>query len=290
MLTAACGKKSEKDAFAAFAGIWAADTSSYDGLIIDEDGNWELYKDGGLYSSGELDYHSDDASVWISPKNNTQWSRLFIEDDGSLYATPIGYFRFMEGEWDGVFDDDWRDSGIIVGRGFINREDVGEVYVLVTVDENGVSFYLDEREQCMVGYVFFPMTIPDAQDSFYGVSFDDRDGDGASDVSITFAFSNGQGSSLVWFWDPEDESYVFQEDWSILNAGSADPDEPVIDYSDIDFNGCWEYDDGSILLVEDDNWFLYSAEEHDLIWWGPVEYEGGAACLKTNDGTDVGKL
>ena len=72
MLTAACGKKSEKDAFAAFAGIWAADTSSYDGLIIDEDGNWELYKDGGLYSSGELDYHSEDDSVWISPKNNTQ--------------------------------------------------------------------------------------------------------------------------------------------------------------------------------------------------------------------------
>ena len=48
MLTAACGKKSEKDAFAAFAGIWAADTSSYDGLIIDEEGNWEVYKDGGL--------------------------------------------------------------------------------------------------------------------------------------------------------------------------------------------------------------------------------------------------
>ena len=78
LLLSACGGNGEKDAFAAFAGEWAADVSSYNGIVIHEDGSWELYKNGGLYSTGELDYHSDDDSVWISPDNNTQWSRLSI--------------------------------------------------------------------------------------------------------------------------------------------------------------------------------------------------------------------
>ena len=48
LLLTACGGKSEKNAFAAFAGEWAADVSSYNGIVIHEDGSWELYKNGGL--------------------------------------------------------------------------------------------------------------------------------------------------------------------------------------------------------------------------------------------------
>ena len=65
-----------------------------------------------------------------------------------------------------VVGNDWRvtgvvrDSGVVVGRGFFTREDVGELYILVTVDENSASFYLDEPEQYLVGCVMFPVTIP----------------------------------------------------------------------------------------------------------------------------------
>lgn len=91
----------DKSVFAPYVGIWQADNSSYDGIVIDEDGSWELYKGGELYSSGELNYMEE--GVWISPQNNTQWSALYIESDGSLSSAPIGYFRPFEGEWNGSF-------------------------------------------------------------------------------------------------------------------------------------------------------------------------------------------
>ena len=180
LLLSACGGNGEKDAFAAFAGEWAADVSSYNGIVIHEDGSWELYKNGGLYSTGELDYHSDDDSVWISPDNNTQWSRLSIEDDGSLYAAPIGYFLpgeislddipVEEEAWNEDTDDDWYDSGMEADSGDISDyvglweyvdEDVwiriyedetwecidaqGNVFQsgTLSVDEAGVTFYMD---------------------------------------------------------------------------------------------------------------------------------------------------
>lgn len=63
-LCTACGGKDNKDAFAPFAGEWKAVTSSvYNRLVINEDGSWELYKNEGTYTSGELDYHSEDDSV-----------------------------------------------------------------------------------------------------------------------------------------------------------------------------------------------------------------------------------
>lgn len=52
------------------------------------------------------------------------------------------------------------------------------MHVLVTVDDESVSFYLDEREQILFDCLLFPITIPNAQDNYNGISFDDRDGDG----------------------------------------------------------------------------------------------------------------
>lgn len=159
LLLTACGGKSEKDAFAAFAGEWAADVSSYNGIVIHEDGSWELYKNGGLYSTGELDYHSDDDSVWISPDNNTQWSRLSIEEDGSLYAAPIGYFRLGEISLDYTPEvgeesnentsDDWRDNDM--GSGDISEyiglwEYVGENLWLCIYDDDTWSFFNDQED------------------------------------------------------------------------------------------------------------------------------------------------
>ena len=262
LLLTACGGKNNKDAFAAFAGTWTSETHPYVGLEINEDGNWELYKNAALYSSGELDYHSEDDSVWISPENNTQWSQLYIEDDGSLYIAPLGSFHSgdvsinnipkVEKEWDEDSGDDWRSSGDVVASGTITRED-GSVDVLVTVDEHSAAFYWDEPEQILFDSVSFPMTIPDAQEYFNDISFDDINGDGESDVSLGFVYAPGDSTSLIWIWDPE-ERYVFREDLSVLTTNSGDISEYV---------GLWEYVDEDVWLriYEDEAWeFLNNRE------------------------------
>lgn len=87
---------------------------------------------------------------------------------------------------DDTVGDDWRSSGVVVDSGTITHEGEGSVHVLVTVDENWAAFYRDEPEQILFDSVSFPMTIPDAQEYFDGISFDDINGDGESDVSLGF--------------------------------------------------------------------------------------------------------
>lgn len=104
--------------------------------------------------------------------------------------------------------DDWRNSGKVVASGTITHEDAS-VDVLVTVDENSAAFYWDEPEQILFDSVSFPVTPPDAQEYFNDISFDDIDGDGESDVSLSFVYPSGESTSLIWIWYPE-ERYVFQ--------------------------------------------------------------------------------
>lgn len=283
--TSANGGTSENnntDAFAAFAGIWEADTSSYDGIVIDEDGSWTLYRNGDLYSSGELNYMEE--GVWISPGNNTQWSRLSMENGGLLYAAPIGYFRPFEGEWNGTFVEkieDWRDSAVISGRGFINHEDMDYVYVLVVVSDEGAVFYLDELEQTEVGSLIYPWEVPDAQNSVISVDLVDMNGDGATDVM--FSFTSGQ---IVWYWDPEN-GYVVQEDrsFSLLTEENEDPGT----YSD--YFGFWEYaDDGSVLEIREDDgrWYVYESGENAPFGGGLLKFEDGTVYLMNEDGSSDG--
>ena len=148
--------------------------------------------------------------------------------------------------------DDWRSSGVVVGSGTITHEGEGSVKVLVTVDENSAAFYRDEPEQILFDSVSFPVTISDAQESFDGISFDDIDGDGESDVSLGFVYAPGDSISLIWIWDPE-ERYVFREDLSVLTTNSGDIREYV---------GLWEYVDEEvwIRIYEDETWECIDAQ------------------------------
>ncbi|MGN0404586.1 MAG: hypothetical protein ACI4F1_05145 [Bariatricus sp.] len=148
--------------------------------------------------------------------------------------------------------DDWRSSGVVVGSGTITHEGEGSVHVLVTVDENSAAFYRDEAEQILFDSVSFPMTIPDAQEYFDGISFDDINGDGESDVSVGFVYGPGDSTSLIWIWDPE-ERYVFQEDLSVLTTNSGG----ISDYV-----GLWEYvgEDLWVRICEDETWELINDE------------------------------
>lgn len=102
---------------------------------------------------------------------------------------------------------DWRVSGMVVSSGTITRN--GEtVDVLVTVGENSAAFYLDQLEQTLFDQVTFPKSVPDAQQNFSTVSFDDQNGDGESDVQLCFADESGNLTELTWLWDGA-EGYVF---------------------------------------------------------------------------------
>ena len=129
------------------------------------------------------------------------------------------------GGTDNVTGDDWRVSGVVAGSGTITHD--GEsVDVLVTVSESSAAFYRDLPEQVLFDSVSFPMNIPDAEQSFNAISFDDMDGDGESDVLVSFIHENGDATELIWIWDPA-ERYVFREDLSTVTLSGGDLSEYV---------------------------------------------------------------
>ena len=105
------------------------------------------------------------------------------------------------GNSDDVAGDDWRTTGMVVGSGTITHD--GEsVDVLVTVSASSAAFYRDLPEQVLFDSVSFPMNIPDAEQAFNAIFLEDLDGDGESDVLVSFIHENGDETELVWIWDP----------------------------------------------------------------------------------------
>lgn len=120
---------------------------------------------------------------------------------------------------DDTAGDDWRASGAVVDSGTITH-DGDSVDVLVTVSESSAAFYRDMPEQVLFDSVSFPVSIPDAEEAFHAISFDDIDGDGESDVLVRFLHKSGDTTEMIWIWDPV-ERYVFREDLSTVAVGGA---------------------------------------------------------------------
>ncbi len=92
--------------------------------------------------------------------------------------------------------DDWRVSGVVAASGTITHD--GEsVDVLVTVSESSAAFYRDLPEQILFDSVAFPMHIPDAEQAFNAISFEDLSGDGESDVLVSFIHENNDLTELI---------------------------------------------------------------------------------------------
>ena len=166
------------------------------------------------------------------------------------------------GKTDDIAGDDWRATGVVVGSGTITRGG-DSVDVLVTVSESSAAFYRDLPEQVLFDSVSFPMTIPDGEQAFNAISFDDMDGDGESDVLVSFIYENGDATELIWIWDPV-ERYVFREDLSTVTVGG---DDMLSDYV-----GLWEYqgEDLWLRICGDATWeFLNDQSEtidHGTLW------------------------
>lgn len=170
------------------------------------------------------------------------------------------------GNSDDAAGDDWRTTGMVVDSGTITH-DGDSVDVLVTVSESSAAFYRDIPEQVLFDSVVFPMDIPDAKQTFNSISFDDLDGDGESDVWVSFLHENGDATDLIWIWDPE-ERYVYREDLSAIPADEGD----LSDYA-----GLWEYPDEKLWLriYEDATWEFVNDQE-DVLEYGTLwEDENG---------------
>ena len=184
------------------------------------------------------------------------------------------------GNSDDVAGDDWRTTGMVVDSGTITH-DGDSVDVLVTVSESSAAFYRDIPEQVLFDSVTFPMDIPDAEQAFHSISFDDLDGDGESDVWVSFLHENGDATDLIWIWDPE-ERYVYREDLSAVPADEGNPS---------DYAGLWEYPDENLWLriYEDATWEFVNDQE-DVIEYGTLWADENGVTLHFDGSGDTLQL
>ncbi|MCI6149962.1 MAG: hypothetical protein MR705_05965 [Flintibacter sp.] len=169
------------------------------------------------------------------------------------------------GNSDNVAGDDWRTTGMVVGSGTITHD--GEsVDVLVTVSESSAAFYRDLPEQVLFDSVSFPMNIPDTEQAFNAISFDDMDDDGESDVLVSFIHENGDATELIWIWDPV-ERYVFREDLSTVAISGGDLSGDDLS----EYVGLWEYQGENFWLrIRDDATWEFVNDQDEVIEYGTL--------------------
>ena len=161
-----------------------------------------------------------------------------------------------------VVGDDWRVTGVVRAEGTITR-DGGDVYVLVCVNDDDAVFCYDDETYAVYDYVDYPMTLQgDPWEEFQSIDFADRNGDGNSDVAMLFEL-DGQTVLMVWFWDADTESYVFQPEESLID-GYSDA-EPVPE----GFDGVWylEGEEDAAVVISigvADDWILYDQADGEL--------------------------
>ena len=117
-----------------------------------------------------------------------------------------------------VAGGDWRTTGVVQGSGTITRG--GEdTFVLVCVHAEDAAFYYDEQEQVLFDFVEYPAPLQgDPWEMFQSIDFADRTGDGNSDVAMLLN-DGGDTILMVWFWDKDSDSFVFQPEESQVPAG-----------------------------------------------------------------------
>ena len=205
-----------------------------------------------------------------------RWKHIFIP----VLAMAICLSLAACGNSDDVAGEDWRTTGVVVGSGTITHD--GEsVDVLVTVCESSAAFYRDLPEQVLFDSVSFPMNIPDAEQSFNAISFDDMDGDGESDVLVRFIHENGDATELVWIWDPV-ERYVFREDLSTVTLSGGDLSEYV---------GLWEYQGENLWLrIHEDATWEFVNDQDDVIEYGTLWVDENGVTLHFDGSGDTLQL
>lgn len=205
-----------------------------------------------------------------------RWKHIFIP----VLAMALCLSLAACGNSDDVAGEDWRTTGVVVGSGTITH-DSESVDVLVTADPNSAAFYRDQEEQVLFDSVSFPMNIPDVEQSFNAISFDDMDGDGESDVLVSFIHENGDATELAWIWDPV-ERYVFREDLSTVTLSGGDLSEYV---------GLWEYQGENLWLrIHEDATWEFVNDQDDVIEYGTLWVDENGVTLHFDGSGDTLQL
>lgn len=128
-----------------------------------------------------------------------------------LSLTACGNAMDDEHYLDEVVGDDWRVTGVVRDSGIITRS--GEdIDVLVCIHAEDAAFYYDSEDQVLFDFVEYPTAIQgNPWESYQSIDFADRNDDGNSDVAMVFD-ENGNVTWMVWFWDADTESFVFQSE------------------------------------------------------------------------------
>ncbi len=210
-----------------------------------------------------------------------RWKHIFI----SVLAMGICLNLAACGNSDDVAGDDWRTTGVVAGSGTITHD--GEsVDVLVTVSESSAAFYRDLPEQVLFDSVSFPMNIPDAEQAFNAISFEDIDGDEESDVLVSFIHENGDATELIWIWDPV-ERYVFQEDLSTVALSGGDLSGDDLS----EYVGLWEYQgENRWLRIHDDATWEFVNDQDDVIEYGTLWVDENGLTLHFDGSGDTLQL
>ena len=213
-------------------------------------------------------------------------------------AAMFGFALSACGSTDDVAGDDWRTSGVVAGSGTITH-DGKSVDVLVAVSETSAAFYWDEPEQVLYDSILFPMHVPDAEQAFNAISFDDMDGDGESDVLVSFIDEYGDNTELIWIWDPV-ERYVFREDLSTIAIGDSDQDAEQDMHLEADadlvttledYVGLWEYQgENRWLRIHDDFTWEFVNDQDDVIESGTLWVEENGITLHFDGSGDTLQL
>ena len=145
-----------------------------------------------------------------------------VDETGEIAETDI-FIDMEENNEDGA---DWRTTGIIIDYGVITRNGKS-VDVVVTLDNEGASFYYNSSNKKLFESVSFPVSITDSWDAYNAVYFDDVNSDGESDVILHFHHADYTFTQLVWYWD--NNGYVYREELSCLwdEPIWVNEDEPI---------------------------------------------------------------
>ena len=100
---------------------------------------------------------------------------------------------------DDIVGDDWRTWGTIQDTGTLTRGG-DSTDVCICVSDDGAKLYYDLPEQELYGSVVFPESIDGAAGCYQDTDFTDLDGDGNSDMQMTFHV-DGQCQTYVWYWN-----------------------------------------------------------------------------------------
>lgn len=113
-------------------------------------------------------------------------------------------------EWEAV-GSDWRTWGLVDDYGTVTQG--GEaVNVCVCVTADSIELYYDEPSQVLFAQVTLPDGLENADAAFNGVSFDDLNGDGDSDLAARFLYEDGAERTCIWYWDEGAAGFALQED------------------------------------------------------------------------------